>query len=156
MMFCPSAKNCSLPLFSSVSCSASIPLIISQKVTFYLQPDNIIIWTWHRSPVCGFLILCLFCIRCMCVCECRSCGIQFGEPRWLPVSTEPNVNFLSAFTSWYLRFGTRSRSWAFLALAVITMYPDPHKIPMGSSIQSAPPSLPVQSLGGCTLTWHYR
>lgn len=51
-----------------------------------------------------------------------------------------------------LRIGTVSWSWSFLAPAVMTMYPDPWKIPMGSPILSAPPSFPVQSLGGCTST----
>lgn len=44
----------------------SFPLIISQKVTFYLQPHNIIIWTWHRSLMCALLNLCFFCIAPVC------------------------------------------------------------------------------------------
>lgn len=40
---------CLSVFFFSVSCSVSFHLIISQKVTLYLQPHNIIIWAWHAS-----------------------------------------------------------------------------------------------------------
>ena len=153
--------SCS-PSFFSVSCSVSFHLIVSQKVTFYLQPHNIIIWTWHRSLVCTFNSCmyrpCVFFDVCGCV---RATGrIKLREPRWPPIPIEPNVNFLSAFSRHdskkALKDWHRELELVFLGSSCHDNVPDPQKIPTGSPIQSAPPSFPAPSLGGCTLTWHYR
>lgn len=99
MIFCPLAHIESLPFHLFLCCCFSFSLIVGQKVTFYLQPHNIIIWSWHRGFLCNWF--CVFvrplCAFLVCACVFRAGTIKFRKPSWPPIPNEPNVSFLSAW-----------------------------------------------------------